>query len=69
MSNHAPCRMFYHKLSCICAVPRHLLIHEMIKSVLNLYGLHEGDDDLGEEGDGGEVDDADLEDDWGLDTE
>jgi len=34
-----------------------------------LYGLREGDDDLGEEGDGGEVDDADLEDDWGLDTE
>lgn len=37
--------------------------------ILNVYDLHEGDDDLGEEGDGGEVDDADLEDDWGLDTE
>lgn len=36
---------------------------------ISWYGLHEGDDDLGEEGDGGEVDDADLEDDWGLDTE
>ncbi len=60
-------------LACICAVPRHLLIRTMCVSasagVLNLYGLHEGDDDLGEEGDGGEVDDADLEDDWGLDTE
>ena len=37
--------------------------------VLNVYDLHEGDDDLEGEGDGGEVDDADLEDDWGLDTE
>ena len=40
-----------------------------ISNLSKLYGLREGDDDLGEEGDGGEVDDADLEDDWGLDTE
>ena len=61
------------KVPCICAVLRRLLIHTLYASAsagtLNVYALYEGDDDLGEEGDGGEVDDADLEDDWGLDTE
>ncbi len=61
------------KLPCICVVPQRLLIYTLYASAsagtLNVYDLHEGDDDLGEEGDGGEVDDADLEDDWGLDTE
>ncbi len=53
------------KLPCICVVPQRLLIYTLYASTsagtLNVYDLHEGD--------GGEVDDADLEDDWGLDTE
>lgn len=36
----------------------------------DLFFVWAGDDDLGEEGgDVGETDDADLDDDWGLDTE
>jgi len=68
--HHAPCHALttsYHAFALFLAI--HAMYASLSADLLNLYGLREGDDDLGEEGDGGEVDDADLEDDWGLDTE
>lgn len=37
--------------------------------LINSLFVLTGDDDLGEGGDNGEADDADLDDDWGLDNE
>lgn len=47
------------------------LVHRssLVISLVNRVFHSTGDEDLGEEGDNGEADDADLDDDWGLDNE
>ena len=41
----------------------------LVPKLVNTVVLFTGDEDLGEEGGNGEADDADLDDDWGLDNE